>query len=240
MAVFETLRIRAGRPEFWKAHMQRLTNAAEACGFAITPGALDSAAALFPLEERDGVARIYVTAGDGGPADPAHASRIAVLFEERSRELPESYFLVEHPAPHLPPFGGLKTANYWMNAESLRRAHAAGANEALLFAPGNSLIGACMGNVFLKTNGAWLTPSLESGARRGVVREWVLHALGAREARIPREDLQHCSAMLLTSSWLGAMPVRGVGEKKLETASPDIVQLRTDWARFTKEMASKS
>lgn len=237
MALFETVRIRAGRPDFWNAHLRRLAAATEICGFALPKDALLAAAGLFPLDEREGVARVYVTAGDGAPADAADQPRVAVLFEERQRQLPEGYALLQHPEPHLPPFGGLKTANYWMNAESLRRAQAAGANEALLFNPEHGLLGACMGNVFLKTAAGWLTPSLECGARNGVVREWVLARLCAKEQRVEKADVEACEAMFLTNSWLGIMPVHSITERALDSASEAPRKLRAEWERMPQDVA---
>lgn len=237
MALFETLRIRAGRPDFWIAHLRRLTAATEICGFALPKDALLAAAGLFPLGEREGVVRVYVTAGDGAPADAADQTRVAVLFEERLRKLPESYFLLEHPEPHIPPFGGLKTANYWMNAESLRRAQAAGANESLLFNPAQSLIGTCMGNVFLKTAAGWRTPSLGCGARDGVVREWVISRLCAKESRVTKTDVENCGAMFITNSWLGIMPVHRISERTLDTESEEIRKLRAEWEQLPPDLA---
>lgn len=237
MALFETVRIRAGRPDFWNAHLRRLTAATEICGFDLPKDALRAAANLFPLDEREGVARVYVTAGDGAPADAADQPRVAVLFEERKRQLAEGYFVLQHPEPHLPPFGGLKTANYWMNAESLRRAQAAGANEALLFNPAHTLIGASMGNVFLKTAAGWLTPSLGCGARNGVVREWVLARLRAKQQSISKAEVEACEALFITNSWLGIMPVHRISEHALPSKCGDTQKLRAEWEQMPQDLA---
>lgn len=233
MAVFETLRICDGRPQFWEAHLQRLLAASAKCGFPAPADALHSAAALFPLASREGVARLYVTAGDGAPADPAKGCRVAILFEERRRLLPESYSVTLSPVPHLPPFGGLKTANYWANAENLRQAQAAGANEALLFGPSGGLISACMANVFVKTNSGWFTPSLSCGARDGVVRAWTIERLGASETRLEKADVLSAETLFLTSSWLGVMPVKRVESTVLSDSKGEsgreMEELRSEW-----------
>lgn len=233
MAVFETLRIRDGRPQLWEAHLERLGKAVTQCGFSIPADALHSAADLFPLQAREGVARLYVTAGDGAPADPATDCRVALLFEERRRILPQSYSLALSPFPHIPPFGGLKTANYWTNAECLRQAQTAGANEALLFAPCGDLIGACMANVFLKTSGNWFTPALLCGARNGVVRAWTLERLDAKEARLKKADVLSAEAVFLTNSWIGVMPVGKIEKKDLSASKggigQDMEELRSAW-----------
>jgi branched-subunit amino acid aminotransferase/4-amino-4-deoxychorismate lyase len=234
MSLFETLRVRRGRPEFWTAHLERLRMAAQACGFPLPEGALEAVPGLFPIEERDGVARLYVTAGDGGPADPAAQCRVALLFEERAGLVAESYSVVLEATPHLPLFGGLKTANYWRHAESLRLAHVGGAQEALLFSPGGFLIGACMANVFLKTAGEWTTPSPECGARAGVVRAWAREALGAREAQLGAGEVHKADAVLLTSSWLGLMPVDRIGDRRLPQPPAEVPHLRAVWDALPK------
>jgi branched-subunit amino acid aminotransferase/4-amino-4-deoxychorismate lyase len=233
MAVFETLRVHKGCLQFWEPHQQRLLEAASKCGFAAPAEALSEAATLFPLDAREGVARLYVTAGDGAPADPATNCRVALLFEERRRLLPASYGLAISPLPHIPPFGGLKTANYWANAESLRQARAAGADEALLFGPAGEMIGACMANVFLKTSDGWVTPPLACGARAGVVRAWTMDRLGAQEKRLQRADVLSAKALFLTSSWIGVMPVNRIesvpGWAAATESGEEIENLRLEW-----------
>lgn len=219
MAVFETLRIRAGAPEHLEAHRLRLERAARTCGFPLEAEGLDALEALGVLVRsglaESGVARLYLTAGDGGPADPVTAPRMLLLVEERPLPTPSHYVLRTCPKVHLPPFGGLKTANYWANAESLRAARAAGAQEALLFSPEGFLIGACMANVFLRREGGWFTPALECGARDGVMRAQVLARLPVQETRLTRAACAAAEAVLLTNSWIGVAPARELDGRKL-------------------------
>ncbi|RFC44420.1 MAG: branched-chain amino acid aminotransferase [Verrucomicrobia bacterium] len=234
MSIFETLRLRRGLPECLGAHLERLCQAAQTCGFHLPEGALEAVTTLFPIGARDGMARLYVTAGDGGPSDPAARCRMALFFEERACVVPASYSVILETEPHLPLFGGLKTANYWRNAESLRRARNGGAHEALLFDPAGILIGACMANVFLKTAGQWVTPSPACGARTGVVRAWAMATLGAKEARFKAEELQQADSVFLTSSWLGVMPVDRIGAQKLPPPPEEVLNLRAEWDETPK------
>ena len=215
MSVFETLRIFEGSPGFLSAHLDRLRAAARACGFRPPCEALSALPALLARLNGTGVARVYLTAGDGAPAAPAEICRVVVLFEPREPFLPTSYALRSSPTPHLPAFGGLKTANYWANAEALRQARNGGADEALLFLPDGRLTGACMANAFVKTPAGWLTPSLRCGARDGVVRAWTLKNLPVEEAPITREMLQDASSIFLSSSWIGLLPVHSLDGRPL-------------------------
>jgi branched-chain amino acid aminotransferase len=207
MSVFETLRIFNGTPDFLEPHLERLRSAALQCGFCPPPSALDSLQGLLNRLEGTGVARVYITAGDGAPDAPAGECRVVVLFEPRSPSLPPTYGVRLCPTPHLPPFGGLKTANYWSNLEALRQARLRGAHECLLFRPDGRLTGAAMANAFVKTPAGWLTPTLDCGARAGVIRAWTLGQLAVREAPVTRELLAEATSIFLTSSWLGLMQV---------------------------------
>ena len=217
MAVFETVRIRAGRAEHVPAHLERLLRACRVCGFPANPAVLETAAALLDSGlGHSGVARLYASAGDGGPADAVHAPRFALLFEERAPAQKSAYAVRSCPGTHHPPFGGLKTANYWANALSLRVAMEAGAQEALLFNQEGQLIGGCMSNAFLRIEGRWYTPALECGARDGVMRAEVLARLPVEEGRVSREMVARADGALLTSSWIGVVTVRELDGRPLQ------------------------
>jgi 4-amino-4-deoxychorismate lyase len=215
MSVFETVRIFNGSPGFLAPHLDRLQSATRTCGFTPPLDALSALPEFLTQLPGTGVARVYVTAGDGAPEAPASQCRTVVLFEPRDPALPAAYAVHYAPLLHLPPFGGLKTANYWSNLEALRQARRLGAQECLLFRPDGRLTGAAMANVFVKTPEGWFTPSLQCGARDGVVRGWTLARLRVKEAPVTREMLETASSMFLTSSWLGLMPVASLEERPL-------------------------
>ncbi len=84
------------------------------------------------------------------------------------------------------------------------------------------LVGAAMANVFLKVEGHWITPALETGARDGVVRAWVLAAMGASEEILDAEALRGCSAAFLTNSRIGIRPIAELDGRPLELACAEI------------------
>jgi len=215
MSVFETLRIFEGTPGFLGPHLERLLAATLRCGFLPPAKALSALPEHLGSLNGTGVVRVYITAGDGAPAAPAEQCRVMVLFEPRTPFQPATYAVRSHPDPHLPPFGGLKTANYWANAEALRQARLQGADEALLFLPDGRLTGACMANAFVKTPAGWLTPSLQCGARDGVVRAWTLQHLSVKEAPVTKEMLLEASSIFLSSSWIGLVQVHSLDERPL-------------------------
>ncbi len=212
MAFFESLAVRGGAAEFLGEHLARLAAACAAHRWAVAPGELTRAGEALATLCGPGPAfvRLYVTAGEGGPATPVAAPQIYAFAEARSMAIPEPYRILAHPAPHLPLFGGLKTANYWANAAAFATAREAGADEALLFNPAGELVSACMANVFLEIDGQWVTPPAASGARRGVVREWVMRQRSIRERQVGRAEMEAVSGCFLTSSWHGVIPVVGL------------------------------
>jgi len=218
MSVFESFPIRNGAGIFLQQHLRRLREACEATGFAAPEAALGACVELFKHSD-DGFARIYVTAGDGAVTGDCDDCRLFVLVEQRdatpARVVHRGYDLALHGGAHVPLFAGLKTGNYWSNLRAFRDGVAAHCNETLLFTPAGHLISACMANVFAVLGGRLLTPDLTTGARPGVVREWVMRHVEAHEALISRTDLAGADEIFLTSSWLGIMPAASVDGRAL-------------------------
>ena len=205
MSLFESVRVTGGEPEFFEEHVLRLLSACAEREISISENAVRAAAGLF--EKRSGFARIYVTAGDGGPSSPCDHARLFVFIDERTPPDPDDpWELTFHDEAHRPMFGGLKTANYWFNADALAQAHRRGFDEALFFNDFGELVSACMANVFLVHDDRISTPARSSGCRAGVVREWVCARRKVEERRLKREDVLAAEEIFLTNSWIGVMP----------------------------------
>jgi branched-subunit amino acid aminotransferase/4-amino-4-deoxychorismate lyase len=199
MSVFETIAILDGKPRFLPEHLARLAETSNRAGFSV-PFDIPPVAAFPPGNlPAAGVARIYVTAD----------RRVLLLVEERQRILKPSYVLSPEPVVHLPFPAGLKSGNYWRNVSVIEEARAAGFDEALLVSPDNILISACMANVFIVRGEALKTPTLSSGARDGIVREWIKTQRPVIETKLQVRDLESADEIFLTNSWIGVMPVSG-------------------------------
>ncbi len=212
MSVFESIRISGGQPEFFERHRSRLISACAERDLAVDEDVLSAAATLL---DEDGFARIYVTAGDGGPTSPADEPRVFILSEPRSPETADCYELTLSEETYRPLFAGLKTANYWFNTETLAVARRKGFDEVLLFYEFAELVSACMANVFLVRDDKIVTPSRSSGCRAGVIREWVIARRKVEERRLRREDVVNAEEIFLTNSWLGIMPVATIEGRPL-------------------------
>lgn len=177
---------------------------------------LPAAKAKSPDESIAGFARIYVTAGDGGPAAPAEQPRIFVFLEPRTPPGPDDAWEIGlHDETYQPLFGGLKTANYWFNCDALAQARRRQFDETILFNDRAEVVSACCANVFVVHDDRISTPPRSSGCRAGVIREWVTARRKVEERRLRREDIVNADEIFLTNSWLGVMPVATVEGRPL-------------------------
>jgi branched-subunit amino acid aminotransferase/4-amino-4-deoxychorismate lyase len=207
MSLFESMRVWNGTIEFWPQHQQRLLSACGECDFPLPESALVAAGPLLESAGMNGFARVYVTAGDGGPATAVTASRVFLLLESREAEREESWDICFHDDHCRPLFSGLKTANYWFNTAALTHARARGFGEAVLFNDLGEVVSACCANIFVVQGDRILTPGRGAGCRLGIVRDWVIKRRKVEERRLRREDVVNADEIFLTNSWLGVMPV---------------------------------
>lgn len=219
MSVFETVTVVAGRPLFLDEHLERLRRAAGDCGTDLPPLPEFDFSCLW-----SGLLRFYVTAGPGMPGDPFQGN-VYALFDlaEVGWDLP-ALRVVTSAAPYMPRPGGWKTGNYWQNIDALGMAKRAGCDEALVFNPAGMLVGGAMGNVFLQIDGNWVTPALDTGARDGAVRSWVVGCFGAEEGLLASADVSRCTAAFLTNSRVGIRSVREIDGRPLAEAAAPIQQ----------------
>ena len=240
MAIFESFPVHHGRPVFLEAHLQRLKAASLRCGFHVDLGALDQIEEILNQIRFDAFARVYVTGGDGSPTSAATECRIFVMAEPREKlqeaQVQSGYRLSIHPAPYLPIFGGIKTANYWANIHARQLAIERQNHESLLFGGNGELISACMANVFVASKGVLRTPPLNSGARDGVMRKWVLERCQVLECALSLEDVRTADELFLTSSGIGIMPVTAV-EGRLLPSRRFSAPLRNEYLAFLASLS---
>lgn len=211
MSFFETLAVFRGRALFLNEHAERLSRAA-GCD-CLWEGLVADLCAGLP----DGLLRVYVTAGPGGPGED-FCGETYLFFEEEEIGTPVPARVISHGAPYLPAPGGWKTGNYWQNVSARVEAGRLGADEALLFNPAGALVSASMANVFLRIGGRWLTPALVSGARDGVVRAWVVAGGGVEETLLGPGDVAACEACFLTNSRTGPRAVLELDGRALDVS----------------------
>jgi branched-subunit amino acid aminotransferase/4-amino-4-deoxychorismate lyase len=218
MSVFETIAIRESQPLLPDAHLARLAESAALAKFQPPNEWLSaSRAALAKPPIGEGVARVYITAGDRD----GDVSRVALIFEEMRipTELGRAGAVTVEFTPALP-FG--KTGNYWPHF----LARPANGDDAILCKPDGTLLGGSMSNLFLLIDGEVLTP--RHPVRRGVVRDWI----DAKEADLSRLDLARATSAFLTNSRMGICALTSIDGRPLQ----DDARIEASWARYRAEV----
>lgn len=147
-----------------------------------------------------------------------------------------SFKLTTYGVSFVPVLGGLKTANYWPNLLGLKDARQRGFDEALLFNPTAHLVSGCMANVFVVQNGVVRTPAASSGARAGVVREWVMKKRQVEETFLTIKDLETADEIFLTNSGLGVISASFFDHRPLPTRTV-ATELQVEYVREIGEVA---
>ena len=249
-AVFEALRVYAGRPFRLDAHLDRLARSAEAIDLPL-PGDLEDLAtrAVAAAGGGDAVLRLISTrgregsgegappapvgregSGEGGPAAFAICTDIpGSLEEERRRGLRLVLLttatdpLVRAASPWLLP--GVKTISYEVNMAAQRAARARGADDAVLVGLGGELLEAPTANLWWRTGHTLHTPSLDLGVLAGITRTVLCElapGLGLKvlEGVFTAEDLAAADEAFLSSSTREIMPVVEVDGAPVADARP--------------------
>jgi len=69
----------------------------------------------------------------------------------------------------------------------------------------------------VEVEGQWVTPPVASGARAGVVREWVMQRRKITERTLSPAELRRARAVFLTNCWAGITPVATLDGHPLST-----------------------
>jgi 4-amino-4-deoxychorismate lyase len=244
-AVFEALRVYAGRPFRLREHLDRLAASAAAVELAL-PGGLAQLATRAVAEAGDGdaVLRLICTRGreeppaapdgpgpgDGGPAAFAICTELPASFEDDRRRglrlvllTTAADPLVRAASPWLLP--GVKTISYATNMAAQRAARARGADDAVLVGLGGELLEAPTASLWWRTGQTLHTPSLDLGILAGITRAVIgdlAPTLGLKvlEGVFTAEDLAAADEAFLSSSTRELMPVIEVDGAPIASGHP--------------------
>ena len=225
-AVFETLRVYAGRPFELDAHFDRLKASAARLRLAEPPAAaLQSLAhdALVAAGAPDCVLRFLWTAATG----LALVSALPPDLEElRARGL--RLQVCEWATGAL---AGAKSVSYAENMAAQAAAEEQGFDDALLVAPDGTVLEAPTANVWFREGDVLHTPSHELPILAGVTRAVLLRGRVAEEGRYSLERLLAADEVFVTSSVREVMPVVRVGGRELERG-PAAAELQRSLRRY--------
>ena len=124
---------------------------------------------------------------------------------------------------------GEKSGNYANHLAAFSSARSAGSDEGILFDREGRVLSCAMGNVLVwlpsRSGLVLCTPSPKLGARSGAVLGWVRRHTHVVEKKLTRSDLRRATAMAVTNSRLGVMPVRSLEGRTLDTSASHALSL---------------
>jgi branched-subunit amino acid aminotransferase/4-amino-4-deoxychorismate lyase len=232
--LFESIAVRNGKALLRNAHLALLVAAARRTGFPFPPGLRgDLAKAVADIAARvpgDGMMRIYLTAGSGSPAAPVTSPECYITWEKTPfpgvSAIEKGYRLTLLDQPVAGEGWGEKNGNYAIHLAALSAARSTGADEGIVLDAKGRVVSCAMGNLL-----AWLptrsgtvlcSPGSALGAREGSVLGWVAkrHPVTFRAMR--RADLRRVTALAVTNSRLGVMPVSSLNGRPLADIAPSL------------------
>ena len=217
-AIFESLRVRNGAPEFAGEHLARLSEAAGVTGIPLpfdADGAVQRMQRVIDANDLpDAALRLTVSrgaAGRGVAAPKAEDCRPTVVISlhplppTRTAVIGMITATVTRRNEHSP-FSRVKATPYLDSIIALEEAQAESAQDAVLLNTAGRVASACYANLFAVVDGRLVTPPLADGPLPGVTRARVLAALGGAEESLMSEDLARAGEIFLTNSF-GVRPV---------------------------------
>ena len=243
--VFETLRVRAGRPTELPEHLARLRRSADGLGIALPAGldatigaAIADLLAAEAMDGPDGDASVRITVSRGvfagrGLLPPDETVRPTLVIQ--------AWPVVAPPAGHLEvglhvvasairrdaenPLVMLKTTSRADHVHARLEARRAGADDALFLTIDGYLSESTTANVFLVRGDELATPALACAILPGTTRSWILGwggrvGLTLNEGWLTTRDLAEADEAFLCSSVAGILPVTRFGGSAIGAGVP--------------------
>jgi len=238
-AIFETIRVRGGKPFLWRRHFQRLNLGAIFLRFngeALREVERVAESMIQRNRLMDGFLRIQVSRGSGargystkGTDSPSVVMTTHVglpKIAERMRLITSKFRVMADES-----WTQLKTANRLQNILARAEADDAKLDEALILNHRWSIAGASAANVFCVTGEALATPPLAAGGVAGTTRGFIIDSarkmgIEVREEEMTLEDFHQSEGAFLTSAGLLATPVESVDSKAKNWTHPMIEKMR--------------
>ena len=104
----------------------------------------------------------------------------------------------------------IKSSCYIENIIEKRKAVAEGFDDVLFFNEKGLLSETSCANIFLVKNNRILTPKIENGLLRGIIRTWVIDNFSVEEGDIFYKDLMEADEVFVTNSLMGIMRVNKI------------------------------
>ena len=226
--VFETMISYEGHPFAFTRHYERLERSAAVMGLSLLPQNELLEASLQVLDANDltgSRARLRITV-TGGPSpsgsERGNSGETTLVAASPALEWSdmEDVIVVSHSRNENGALVGVKSTSYGENVVALEEARSLGAGEAIFPNTRGELCEGTGSNVFLVSEGVFLTPPLSGGCLAGVTRALVIELCGCegieiREKAVPVTLLERAEEAFLTSTTRGVHAIREVNGKIL-------------------------
>ncbi|NKB43618.1 MAG: 2-keto-4-methylthiobutyrate aminotransferase [Alphaproteobacteria bacterium] len=229
--VFETIRVRGGKPDRFEAHVARLRDGAKVLGIVMPTTDSGIETRLIDVvkanELSDAVVRITLSHGVGPrgllPPDPAVPTLMITASSRPDIAGPVKAIIAmttrrnEHSTT-----ARIKSLSYLDNVIARREAAGYEVDDALLLNTQGRLAESTIANVFLMINGALLTPPVSDGALPGVMRADLIARFRAEEHPLEIDDLARAEEAFLTNA-LGIRPLIEVAGQPIGDGEPGLI-----------------
>jgi branched-subunit amino acid aminotransferase/4-amino-4-deoxychorismate lyase len=218
--VFETIKLAAGTPAFFREHVRRLRRGAGELGlnWPVSDEELARRCSLIAGANTiaDGVLKLVVFQGEDGVGE--------FILTQESPYGPERHaqgFNLKSVSDGVRAgnLHRLKTLNQLANVTTRAAARAEGRDEAIFFDSGGELLEGTATNIFVVARGETRTPGIQTPILPGIVRAEVLR-LGAggrfKEANVTLAQALKADEVFVTNSLIGIMPVSRIDGREYD------------------------
>lgn len=216
--VFETIRLRRGKPEAWPLHWERLSHSLAALGLpAINRSTLEQDLALLGLPQ-EGVLKLVLTAGSsrGGYRRPSRPLiRRLIGVSDFIPQWPEQGVTLYDCRTRLasqPATAGIKHLSRLEQVLARAEWHDERYHDGLMRDQAGCIIETTCANLLLYRAGQWLTPALDDCGVAGIMRRRVICHLErcgetVNECKLDEANLRAADEVLLVNSIRGIAPL---------------------------------
>ena len=238
--LFETMRVRRGRPFRWDQHLERLRHGADFLKIQLpfAPEALGEFAGELISRNRmpEALLRLTLSRGSGrrgySPKEAGQPVTVMTLHSAPPDTEPPRWKLIVASVllPAHEPLAQFKTCNKLPQILARAEADAAGADEALLLNTDGFLVEASSSNLFWIDRQTVCTAPIEGGILAGVTRAIVLELCGrlglqTRETGVTLPGLHQADGVFLSLSSWGVVEAESLNGQAL-ARSPLVEQIR--------------
>lgn len=224
--LFETIHVLAGKPQYWREHMERLFDGCRQLKISLPElSVLEIESESLCSGVDDAVLRITITRGMGGrgyAADESlNSTRVLAIFPapQYSQECWSKGVVLTVCNTRLginPALAGVKHLNRLEQVLARAEWNSTDIHEGLMLDINNNVIEGTMSNVFSIKDGELYTPELSLCGVKGIMREQIIGiarqaSIVVHETQMSLDDFHQSEECFLSNSLFGIWPVRQLG-----------------------------